>query len=270
MNYQQACNILGIEPSATEDEMKGAYRKLAKKYHPDKNPDDPNAEEKFKEISAAYETVLKGPTGSTKQQTFNDAFRQAFSQSGFRGMHFRDPQPVKQMKPGQKPISLGSLPPLIVPISLSEALLSSEISLNITVRGLCENCLGPNSNWKECQHCEAKGIVLKRFQTGGGFLTQQSTCSGCQGRGWIRQHDHCRKCVDKLVIDIPKVVKFKIPQQYKYGQKITLPGQGNQGWRVPPGHLYIVPDVQFPDLSKLTTKQREQLKDLLNSGGKRD
>lgn len=268
MNFQEACSILGVGPSSSEDEVKRAYRKLAKKYHPDKNPGDNEAEEQFKRISRAYETITKGPQQQSRPRMdpFAEEFFKRFSNEEFFKAHFNEPQTYKRAKPGEKPISLGPLPTLIVPVSLSEVLLGKDISITVSVKGVCERCLG-EGKWEECKNCEATGVVIREIRTQNNMgIRQQLKCLTCNGMGWKQLHEHCKDCKDKLLKEIKKKVKFRVPADYRYGQELNLRGQGNIGWKVPAGNLRVRPDIRLPSTSSLTDEQRIDLEKLLGKG----
>lgn len=265
MNFQEACQVLGISPNSSEQEAKAAYRKLAKKFHPDKNKGDSASEEKFKEISTAYETFSKGPgAGRPKMDPLTEEFFNRFHGSQFFKSHFHEPQTYKKPKPGEKPISLGPLPSLIVPVSLLEVLLRKEININVSVKSVCEKCLGPESSWEECKNCDTTGKVIRKLTSQNGvMMVQQLECLPCSGRGWIQRHEHCRECKDKLIKEVKRKIRFKLPHDYRYGRELNLRGQGNIGWKVPAGNLRVRPDVRFPDSSKFTAEQKKTLEEIL-------
>ena len=266
MNFQEACSVLGIKPDASEDEVKKVYRRLAKKYHPDKNSGDAKSEEMFKKVSEAYQTVLKGPQGNAnrpKMDPFAEEFFRRFSNEEFFKAHFKEPQTYKKPRPGEKPISLGPLPTLIVPVSLSEVLLQKDVSINISVKSVCDSCLS-NGKWEECRSCDTTGVITRNIKTQNNMgMIQQTKCSSCNGMGWKQLHDHCRECKDKLLKQVTKKVKFKVPKDYRYGQELNLRGQGNIGWRVPAGNLRVRPDIRLPNLEDLSEEEKKFLEVIL-------
>lgn len=270
MNFKEACDILGVSPNASEEEVKRAYRQLAKKHHPDRNPGNKDSEDQFKKISIAYEMFTKGPQTSyssgARMDPFAQEFYRRFASEEFFRAHHHEPQAYKKPKPGEKPISLGPLPALIVPVSLVEMLLGKDISINVSVKSVCESCL-TNGVWQECKNCDTTGRVIKKLNSQNRvIMVQQLECHNCNSRGWIQKHEHCRECKDRLVKEVKRNIRFKVPVNYKHGQELNLRGQGNIGWKVPAGNLRVRPDIRFPDVSKITDDQKKVLEQILGKG----
>lgn len=262
MRRNEAYKILELDVSASEAEIKSAYRKLAKTCHPDLHPKDKEAEEKFKLLSQAHEILIKPATQEFPEP--EDLHAEAFN-AFFRRTRYREARLDRKPRPGIHPVSLGDLPPLRVPMTLTELLLRKSVSIAVTVREACSDCLGIESNWEECKNCEGKGALLRTYKTESTVLTQSSPCLTCSGRGWLRI-GYCKKCQGHMYVDKAQIVNITVPGGYRYGQSLTLHGKGNVGWRVPVGNLIVHPIIEFPDLSKLNTKDSVKLSELLEKG----
>lgn len=268
MNERQALKILGLKAGFTDSELKKAYRNLAKQHHPDKNKGDRSSEEKFKEISDAYE-FLKNPS--------------KFSNSGHSGFNSRSfgPDDLEEMlrrqfnrsftsrpkkpKPGSFKIKIPDPSVLRITVLLEEVLLRKEIHLSYKIKSVCKSCLGSGS-WKECASCSATGSVLQEIPTPMGMFGHEKKCFNCKGVGWKPAHNHCQTCKDNLIYDDQRDVSFKVPKGYKLGQKVTLNGKGSVNWKCPNGNITVYPAVSIPDLSKLSEKDVKILEDILKKG----
>jgi len=249
--------VLGINRGASDDEIKKAYRKLAKKYHPDVNPGDKTAEAKFKEINEAYE-VLSDPQKRARYDQFGHA---AFDQSGgFGGNGFggfgdfdfgdigdifesffggfggrssrsrRDPQKGTDLKYAME-------------IAFEEAAFGVERSINIKRDENCPDCKGsgskPGTSPETCKHCNGTGQIQIRQNTPFGSFVNVKTCNVCNGKGKIVVNP-CGKCGGKGRIRKSVTIKVNIPAGIDDGQTISLRGEGNHGAEGgPAGDLYI-------------------------------
>jgi len=270
MNLSEAYKILGVDTSTSEDDIKKAYRKLAKKYHPDVNRENKNAEEKFKEITLAYDTITKKDylgndlngrnfSGRSNPVDFAEFFNRRFEQQ---------PRPQKRPRPGSQPIRLGEIAPLDIPITLLEALTGGSISLELEVLACCDNCLGDASRWIECATCKGYGMISRSIKTSHGFINTTKSCTRCNKVGWTTERS-CRICKGKLVYHKKKEVNFTIPPRYSIGKLLQFSGLGNEGWKVTPGCLGIMPIIDLPDLSKLNIEDCALLNELLKKGWKK-
>ena len=195
-------DILGLSKSASDSEIKSSYRKLAMKYHPDRNPGDKKAEEKFKEISESYE-ILKDPQ---KKAAYDQYGHAAFSQgssggasggvSGFGSGGFSDIfEDMFGMGGGseRRSASTGSDLRYDLSVSLEQAYSGDQVEISLTVPTKCESCNGSGANKgsqpKQCSQCGGYGKV--RAQQG--FFTIERTCAACSGAGEIIG-DPCRVC----------------------------------------------------------------------------
>lgn len=248
--------ILGVERNASQDEIKKAYRKLAMKYHPDQNKDNPEAEQKFKEVNAAYE-VLKD---EQKRQAYDQFGTEAFTGGGPGGMGagdfaagfggafsdifeemFGDMMGRGGRRGGPR---RGADMQYTMEISLEEAYKGKEATIKIPMKDTCEKCNGSGaadgSGKETCSTCDGAGRV--RAQQG--FFTIERTCETCGGAGSILRNP-CNKCGGSGHVKKEKTIKVKIPAGIDTGRRIRLSGEGEAGLMGGPrGDLYILVAVR--------------------------
>ena len=254
---------LGVEKGASADEIKKAYRKLAMKYHPDQNKDNPEAENKFKEISEAYD-ILKdeqkraaydrygeaafdgsmgggfggGAGGGASAGAFSDIFEDMFGDfMGGRGG-------------GRGGPARGSDIQYTLEISLEDAYKGKEVQIKIPVNDTCESCKGsgaePGTSASNCSTCDGAGRVRQQQ----GFFTIERACPTCQGNGKIIS-DPCKKCHGQGRVQKNKTLKVKVPSGVDTGRRIRLSGEGEAGvMSGPRGDLYVLLAVKPHKLFK--------------------
>jgi molecular chaperone DnaJ len=258
MSKRDFYEILGVGRDASEDEIKKAYRKLAMKYHPDRNPDNPSAEEKFKEAKEAYEILSDaqkraaydqyGHAGVDPQSGvgggggfngagmggFADAFGGIFDEifSGARGGSGGSGG-------SRSNIYRGADLRYNLEISLEQAAHGTETKIRIPTMESCESCNGsgakPGTQPKTCPTCGGTGQV--RLQQG--FFSIQQTCHKCHGTGRIIP-DPCPTCHGAGRVKQHKTLAVKIPAGVDEGDRIRLAGEGEHGVNGgPPGDLYV-------------------------------
>ncbi|MGQ9500078.1 MAG: molecular chaperone DnaJ [Dissulfurimicrobium sp.] len=248
-------DILGVSRTASFDDIKKAYRKLALRYHPDRNPNDKEAEEKFKEAAEAYE-VLRDPekrkvydlhghegitgmgfSGFTRQEDIFSAFNDLFGD--FFGFSTSSRSQGSGFGPEQ-----GADLRYDLTISFEEAARGTEKNIKITRLEPCEKCngtgLNPGSQPAICNLCKGRGQVIHTE----GFFRIATTCPNCKGRGVIITNP-CRTCNGQGRIRKHQMVKVRIPAGADNGSKLRLRGEGEAGLRGGPrGDLYIILHVE--------------------------
>jgi len=252
--------VLGVERSASDSEVKSAYRKLAMKYHPDRNPGDHAAEEKFKEAAEAY-AVIADPEKRQMYDRFGHAGVSSaagagggFDPSVFTGFEdilgglgdifgFGDIFGGRRRGGPQRGADLR----YDLEITFEEAAKGTETSIQIPRQENCETCQGsgsaPGSAPQTCSQCRGQGQV--RFQQG--FFTVARTCPQCRGAGKIITKA-CTTCRGAGRITREKKLTVKIPAGIGTGQQLRLQGEGESGiLGGPAGHLYVVVQVEEHD-----------------------
>ena len=248
MAKQDFYEILGVSRSASADELKTAYRKQAMKHHPDRNPGDKNAEQKFKEINEAYD-VLKDDQKRAAYDRFGHA---AFEQGGARGpgdfgfsggfADIFDEMFGEFMGGGRRSQggpSRGSDLRYNFEISLEEAFRGKQTTIRVQTLVACDQCKGSGAEAGSrpiaCPTCYGRGRV--RAQQG--FFTIERTCTTCQGAGRVIDNP-CKACGGQGRTRREKTLSVNIPAGVEDGTRIRLAGEGEAGIRgAPPGDLYM-------------------------------
>jgi len=246
--------VLGVSRDASPEEIKRAYRRMAIKYHPDKNPNDKEAERKFKECAEAYE-VLSDPE---KRKRYDQ-----FGHDGLRGIGMRDYAHMNWQDIGsifEDIFGFGDLADLFgmgtrgrtrrtgptrgydletsVDLSLEEIANGVEKTIEFTRQDTCPDCRGsgcaPGTAPGRCPGCNGTGQVAR----GGGFFQMVSTCPRCKGSGQVITSP-CRRCSGTGRVPRKRVVTVKIPPGLRDGQAVRIAGEGEPGRNGgPPGDLY--------------------------------
>ena len=260
MNNTEYYDRLGLSKDASQDEIKRAYRKLSKKYHPDINK-EPGAEEKYKEILEAYETLSDaqkraayhqyGPDGANGfggQGSFGGfdggagfgGFEDIFS-SFFGGGATRNPNAPRQGDDLQYRVNL----------SFEEAVFGAEKEIHYNREVTCKTCSGsgakPGTSPVTCGRCHGHGVINVDTQTPLGMMRRQVTCDVCHGTGQEIK-DPCQTCRGTGREKQSHTVSVKIPAGVETGQQIRLAGQGEAGFNGGPyGDLFVVINVNPSD-----------------------
>ncbi len=246
--------VLGIDKNASEDEIKKAYRKLAIKYHPDRNPGSKEAEEKFKEAAEAYD-VLHDPQkrqqydqfgfnapgaggyggfGETGGFSMDDIFSMFGDVFGGHGGGFRGFGGFSGESNRQHPQYRGSDLRLKVKLSLQEIATGVTKKFKVKKDVTCTHCHGSGaengSGSETCPTCHGSGVVVKTVRTMLGMMQTQTECPTCHGEGTVIK-DKCRLCHGTGVVKGEEIVEIKIPAGVAEGMVVNVPGKGNAGQR---------------------------------------
>ena len=261
--------VLRVDRGASQKQIRKAYRKLARQYHPDVNPGDDAAEQKYKEISQAYE-VLSDPEKRQKYDQFGHAYQQAqasgqwqggdfrtfvFQQGGagsfeeifgdvfgdiFRGAGGRTAR-RQRTRIAQQP-QRGQDIRHALPVTFAEAIKGGPKSLTIGIADRCPACDGLGGKAQTCPACGGTGTA-----SGGGMLGMPAACPQCQGSGEVIT-ERCPKCRGRGEVARTRHIDVKIPLGVKTGSKLRLTGEGGRGFRGgPDGDLILELQVQKHD-----------------------
>ena len=248
--------VLGVRRDASEQELKQAYRRLAIKYHPDKNPGNKEAEEQFKEIAEAYQ-VLSTPDLRARYDRFGHAgiSASAGAGAGYGGQGFPGFEDIFDMfgfgdifgqrgggrRAGPR---RGSDLRYDIEIKLEEAAEGLKTKIRVPRLESCETCKGSGaaegSEPTRCTTCAGAGQV--RYQQG--FFSVSRTCSTCRGTGKVIRN-HCRDCRGEGRVERDKILEIKIPAGVDTGSRLRITGEGEAGeMGAPRGDLYVIVHVK--------------------------
>ncbi|EOD81526.1 Chaperone protein DnaJ [Grimontia indica] len=249
MSNRDFYEVLGVSRDASERDIKKAYKRLAMKYHPDKNPGDETAAEKFKEVKLAYEIL----TDDQKRAAYDQYGHAAFEQGGMGGGGgFGGGADFSDIfgdvfgdifgggrRGGQARAQRGADLRYNMELSLEEAVRGVTKEIDVPTYVSCDPCGGsgakPGSSPQTCGTCHGQGQVQMRQ----GFFAVQQTCPTCHGRGKIIK-DPCDSCHGQGRVQKTKTLSVKIPAGVDTGDRIRLTGEGEAGeFGAPAGDLYV-------------------------------
>jgi molecular chaperone DnaJ len=252
--------VLGLERTADDEEIKKAYRQMAVRYHPDKNPGDKTAEEKFKELGEAYEVLSDPQKRAAYDQYGHAAFDPRMRAGAGRGGGFHDPFEIfrevfggggtifdELFGGGQRDPTgpqRGSDLRYDLEIAFEEAVLGCEREITVTKLDSCEVCRGTGaeagSTLKVCSQCGGRGQIISSR----GIFSIAQTCPRCEGRGRVVEKP-CRACRGAGRVERTSRIKLKIPAGVDTGARLRSVGNGEAGLRGgPTGDLYVVLHVK--------------------------
>jgi molecular chaperone DnaJ len=257
--------VLGVGRSASADEIKSAYRKLALQFHPDRNPDNPEAEDKFKEAAEAYEVL-----GEASKRAQYDRFGHAGMNGQGFGDHFHSSEDVFSAfgdifgdffgfgaaSGGRRRPRAGADLRYNLTVAFRDAAKGTEVELNIPKKEVCSDCSGsgstPGHTPETCQHCRGQGQVTQSQ----GFFRISVPCPVCRGEGKVITHP-CAKCRGQGIVQVSKNLKVRIPGGVDNGSRLRLRGEGEPGdFGGPYGDLYV---VIYVEEDKIFTRRGQDL-----------
>lgn len=240
--------ILGVERDATPDEIKKAYRKMAMKYHPDKNDGDTESEAKFKEAAEAYD-ILSTPDKKSNYDRYGSNGPTGGYNGGFGGFNMDDifsnfgdifGGAFNQRYGGQKPQSKGSNLRIKVSLTIDEILKGTNKKIRYKRQDKCDTCSGKGgTDVRTCLPCNGSGHRTVVQNTPFGQIRQTATCPDCGGSGQ-QVHNKCRDCKGDGTILREQTVDVDIPAGVSNGMQMNMPGYGNHIRNGVAGDLHIV------------------------------
>lgn len=260
MSKRDFYEILGVGKTADQDVIKKAYRKLAMQFHPDKNPDNPAAEEKFREAAEAYEVL----SDSTKRARYDQYGHAAFQNGGQQGFHnaedifssfgdifedfFGGQRSGGQRRRGQNQPRKGSDLRYVTEIYLKDVIEGIEKEIEFDTEENCKTCSGSGaekgSSPITCSTCGGAGQVVRQQ----GFFTMATTCPSCQGEGTMIQNP-CKTCKGKGRTKAHRKIRMTIPPGVDTGTRLRVAGEGEGGYKGgPPGDLFVEIRVRDHDI----------------------
>ena len=264
--------VLEVSKSASAEEIKKAYRKKALQFHPDKNPDNKEAEEKFKEAAEAYE-ILSNPEKKQRYDQFGHAGVGSAAGGGFSGGGFRDMEDIFASfgdifgghfggfggfgggSRGGRRVSRGSDLRVKVSLNLKEIIEGVEKKIKVKKHVACDHCNGTGakngSSYSTCSTCRGSGQVTRITNTILGQMQTSSTCPTCQGDGKIIT-DKCTHCAGEGIVRDEEVISIRIPAGVGEGMQLNVSGRGNAGRRggINGDLLVVIGEEEHPDLQR--------------------
>ncbi|CAK9820616.1 DnaJ homolog subfamily A member 1 [Anthophora plagiata] len=251
-------DTLGVKPGCTQEDLKKAYRKLALKYHPDKNP---NEGERFKQISQAYE-VLSNPD---KKRIYDQGGEQALKEGGGGGNVFSSPMDIFDMffgggfggRAARRRERRGQDVMHQLSVSLEELYKGTVRKLALQKNVICDKCEGiggKKGSVEQCPTCHGSGMQVQIQQLGPGMLQHlQTMCTDCKGHGErINPRDRCKQCNGKKTIRDRKILEVHVDPGMVDGQRIVFNGEGDQEPDFEAGDIVIILEEKEHDVFKRT------------------
>lgn len=269
MSKRDYYEVLGLAKNASEEEIKKAYRKLAIKFHPDKNPDDKTAEEKFKEAAEAYE-ILSNPEKRQRYNQFGHAGVGGASGGGFGGGGMNMDDIFSQFgdifggafggggfgggRASGRRVTRGTNLRVKVKLTLKDIAEGVEKKIKVNKHVSCKTCSGSgakNGQFETCKSCNGSGAVTRVQQTILGAMQTQTTCGTCNGEGRIVK-DKCNTCHGDGIVREEEVISINIPAGVAEGMQLSMQGKGNAAPRggINGDLLIVIEEEEHPFLKR--------------------
>ena len=268
MTEKDYYKILGVPKEASQEEIKKAFRQLARKYHPDVNPGNKEAEEKFKEVNEAFQ-VLSNPN---KKQQYDQYGSSAFSQEdlrGFRNFHFNFDDLFSDFGFGDifdifgresrrkyEDYEEGADLRYDLEITLEDVFHGLKKNIEVPIHEKCRKCNGigaEEKNLKECDKCHGSGQIRIARRQGFAQFVSVTSCDKCRGSGKIITK-HCDVCKGKGRIEKMQKIEVKIPRGIDNSQYLRIEGKGEAGRNAASGDLYVVVHIKKHSIFKREDK----------------
>ncbi len=265
MSKRDYYDVLGVSKDASADEIKKAYRKMAIKFHPDKNPDDDTAEEKFKEAAEAYEVL----SNAEKKSKYDQFGHEGMRGGGYGGSHMSMDDIFSHFgdifggafaggfggggQSGRRRVNRSSNLRVKVKLSLNDVAHGVEKKIKLNKYKECGSCHGSGaergSTPSTCTTCHGQGQVTRLTNTFLGQMQTASTCPQCGGSG-EQITNKCKECHGNGIVKGEEVVSINIPAGVANGMQLSVSGKGNSGARggVPGDLIVLVEEKEDPDL----------------------
>ena len=244
--------VLGLSKSASQEEIKKAYKKLAKKYHPDLNKEE-SAGKKFKEVSEAYKVLSDENSRANYDRAGHDRYQQS-SQGGSQGFNqgFDFGDIFGDIFGGSRGPRKGDDLQTSITISLKDAYAGVEKKIELNKLDSCSSCDGTGAKdgrVETCSSCDGEGTVIGQQRTPFGMFRTQITCPDCSGSGEQAIHP-CSTCKGEAVVRNKKTITVDVPPGVETGQRIRVSGEGEAAKGLSSGDLFLVVKVKPHDLFK--------------------
>jgi molecular chaperone DnaJ len=268
MSKRDYYEVLGLAKNASEEEIKKAYRKLAIKFHPDKNPDDKSAEEKFKEAAEAYE-ILSNPEKRQRYNQFGHAGVGGSASGGFGGGGMNMDDIFSQFgdifggafgggfgggRSSGRRVTRGTNLRVKVKLTLKDIANGVEKKIKVNKHVSCKTCSGSgakNGQFETCKSCNGTGAITRVQQTILGAMQTQTTCGTCSGEGRIVK-DKCNTCHGDGIVREEEVISINIPAGVAEGMQLSMQGKGNAAPRggINGDLLIVIEEEEHPYLKR--------------------
>src|SRR3989304_4795888 len=232
MKNKDFYSILEVDKNATQEDIKKSYRRLSKKYHPDLNPNDKEAEEKFKELAEAYETL----SDNDKRANYDITGTNKTNQNNGYGFNYEDLRNAFR----RNRVVRGPDLKLQIKLPLEEIFTGVNKKIKYHRSDNCNTCGGKGGIGKKtCSVCNGSGHVIERYQSSIGYIENITLCNNCEASGFVSENT-CKDCNGTGLIQIEEIIEFNVPHGVPDGATMIIDGKGNSIKNGIPGRLIII------------------------------